>query len=167
MSDGTIPTPTEPRDAEVRTGIVPSVSASHDVSLTTSVAGVVNAQGDASLNQSGACAVVSQGNVGVSQAGAGIVIAQSFAGESFGGGVVVSNDVRVSKGWVGVALSPKLEVADDSRVIIGPAAAAIIALAMFGIFGVVVAGGVYAARRAAQWRPKLPMPSVSWRRLGE
>lgn len=166
MTDGTATTSEAPttRKADVQTGFVPSVTASHDANLTTSFAGVVNAQGDANLNQGAAGAVVAQGDVSVTQAGAAAIVGRAITGENIGGAVLVGSEVSVKNAWVGVALSPNLEVSEDSRVIIGTKAAIIIAVAMFGIFGIAAVLAVLGARRAMAWRPNLPMPSIQWRR---
>lgn len=151
-------------DASVQARVIPTVTAAHDASLTSSLAGVVNSQGDADLNQSGAAAVIAQGAVGISQGGAGAIVSRSVAGESMGSGLVVASDVRVSRGWIGVIASPNVEISDDSRVLIDPRAALIIAIAIFGVFGLGVVLAAMLARRAMQWRPKIPVPSVQWRR---
>ncbi|MBI5231043.1 MAG: hypothetical protein HY876_02635 [Coriobacteriales bacterium] len=151
-------------DASVQASVVPNVTAAHDANLTSSLAGVVNSQGDADLNQSGAGAVIAQGAVGISQGGAAAIVSRSVAGESMGTGIVVANDVRISRGWIGVVASPNVEISDDSRVLIDPRAALIIAVAIFGVFGLAVVMAAMFARRAMQWRPKIPMPSIQWRR---
>jgi hypothetical protein len=80
---------------------------------------------------------------------------------------VVASEVRISRGWVGIVASPNVELSEDSRVIIGPAAALIIAAAVLGVFGIAVVLAGVLARRASQWRPNIPVPSLSWKRSGE
>lgn len=154
-------------DSAMEASVMSNVNAARDVSMTTSVAGLVNAQGDAEISQGGALAVVSQGHAAISQGGAGAIVSNSFSGDSFGSGVVLGNEVSVANSWVGFALTPKMEVSEDSHVIIGTKGALIIAAAIFGVFGLAAVLAFYAGRRVLRWRPKVPVPSVSWRRAGE
>lgn len=154
------------QDAHVQASVVPSVNASHDATLTTSLAGLVNAQGDVELNQGGAGAVVAQGSVALTQGGAAAIFANKVNADSSGSAVLMGSDVTVSNGWVGFAVASNMQVADDSRVIIGTRGALIIAAAIFGVFGIAAAMALVAGRRVMQWRPKVPVPSVRWRRAG-
>jgi hypothetical protein len=125
----------------------------------------VNSQGKASIDQSGAGAIIVQGPVEATRSGALAIVASSVSGDHAYSAVAVGSDVSLSKSWVGVALSPRMQVSENSRVIIGPIAALIIAVAIFGVFGVAAALGVVVVRRAMTWRPKVP--AVSWHRMGE
>ncbi|MDP2182132.1 MAG: hypothetical protein Q8K99_06150 [Actinomycetota bacterium] len=156
---------TDETEGHVHNTLAPSVVSERDVEVTASFAGIVNAQGGATLNQSGACTIFAQGNVDANQAGAAAIVTRTLSGEGVYAGAIVAGDVSVGKSWVGLVLSPNMQVSEDSRVIIGPVAALIIALAIFGVFGVVAALGFFAARRAMTWRPRVP--AVSWHRMGE
>ncbi|MDH4139802.1 MAG: hypothetical protein OEV43_04455 [Coriobacteriia bacterium] len=149
----------------VRNSVASSVVAEHDAEVTGSLAGVVNAQGDATVSQTGSLAIMARGDVEATQTGAGAIVSRSMSGEGIYSCIAAAGDMSVRRGWIGVAISPKMEVSEDSRVFIGPRAAFIIAAAILGIFGIVAAFGVIAARKAMGWRPKVP--SVSWHRMGE
>lgn len=154
-----------PENDSVKTAIVGTVTSAQDVEISTSCIGVVNAQGSASVSQTGAGAIIARGDVAATQSGAAALFANSVAGDHTYSAVTVASDVAVSRSWIGIALSPKMQVSDDSRVIVGPVAALIIVVAALGVFGVVAAFGVLAAKRALAWRPKVP--SVSWHRMDE
>ncbi|MDY0087346.1 MAG: hypothetical protein RBS78_02150 [Coriobacteriia bacterium] len=149
----------------VRNTIVGTVTSAHDAEITTSCAGVVSAQGDASVKRSGAGAIIAHGGVETHKTAVAALLASAVEGNHVYNGVTVASDISVSRSWVGIALAPKMQVSDDSRVIVGPAAALILAAAILGVFGIVAALSVMATRRALAWRPK--MPSVSWHRMGE
>lgn len=151
--------------AEVKNTIVGTVASEHDIELSTSCAGVVSAQGDASVSQSGAGAIVAHGDVRTHQTGVAALLASAVEGDHLYSGVAVASDISVSRSWVGIALAPKMQVSDDSRIIVGPIAALILAAAILGVFGIVAALGVIATKRALAWRPKVP--AVSWHRMGE
>lgn len=163
--DTLTPASTGPAADMVKTAVVGTVSTEHDIEMSTSCAGVVNAQGDASVTQGGAGVIIAHGDVQAHQTGAAALFASSVTGDHVYNCVTVASDVSASRSWIGIALSPKMRVSDDSRVIVGPVAALIIAVAALGIFGIVAAFGVIAARRALAWRPRVPQ--VSWHRMGE
>lgn len=146
-------------------GLAASVAGNEDVNVATSLCGVVNAQGDAALTQSAAAAILAQGNTDVTQSAVAAIVTRTMTGEGVYNAASVSGDMSVSRSWIGVALTPRLQVSEDSRVIIGPVGALIIAVAIFGVFGILAALGYFAARRAMQWRPRVP--SVSWHRMGD
>ena len=145
--------------------VVASVAAPGQVNVTTSLAGFVNAQGDANVHQSATSVVLAQGNADVDQSAVCALVTRTMTGERVYTAAAVSGEMSVSRSWVVVALTPRLSVSEDSKVIIGPVGALIIAAAIFGVFGVVMGLGYYAARRAMQWRPRVP--AVSWHRMGE
>jgi hypothetical protein len=142
-----------------------SLASERDVSMSMSFAGIVNSQGEASIDQGGAGAIIVQGPVEATRSGAVAIVASSVNSDHAYSAVAVGSDVSLRRSWIGVALSPRMQVSEDSRVIIGPMAALIIAVAIFGLFGIAAALGVVVVRRAMTWRPKVP--SVSWHRMGE
>lgn len=158
-------TPLEPTGDSIRYTALGSLASEREVSMSMSCAGIVNSQAAASLEQSGAGAVIAQGPVEATRSGAVAIVATSVSGDHAYSCVTVASDISLSRSWVGVALSPRMQLSEDSRVIIGPVAALIIAVAILGVFGIVAALGAVAVRRALTWRPKVP--SVSWHRMGE
>jgi hypothetical protein len=149
----------------VKNTIVANVTSAHDVEIGTSLTGVVNAEGDSAITQSGAGAIVARGDAEVSRSGSVALVASSVSGDHTYSAVTLASDVAVSRSWIGVALSPRMQVSEDSRVLVGPVAALIIVVAALGVFGIVAVFGVLAAKRALAWRPKVP--AVSWHRMGE
>lgn len=149
----------------VKNTIVANVTSEHDVEISTSCTGVVSAEGNSAITQSGAGAIIARGDVEATQSGSVALVASSVTGDHTYSVVTLASDVAVSRSWIGVALSPRMQVSDDSRVLIGPIAALIIVVAALGVFGIVAVFGVLAAKRAIAWRPKVP--AVSWHRMGE
>ena len=68
--------------------------------------------GDLSIREGGGLFLIAGGNVSVSEGGAGVALARR---------------VRVERSYVGLALGQKVEVGDDSTMLLGPQQAA-----MFG-----------------------------------
>jgi len=155
----------QPAVEAVKNTIVASITSEGGVDVSTSGVGILNAEGDATVSQSGAGAIVTRGDAAVHQSGSAAIVANSVGGDRVYNLATVAREVSVSRSWIGVALSPKMQVSEDSRVIVGPVAALIIVVALLGAFGIVAAVGVVAAKRALAWRPKVP--SVSWHRMGE
>jgi hypothetical protein len=158
-------TPLESTVDTIKYTALGSLASERDVSVSMSCAGIVNSQGEASVDQSGVGAIIAQGPVQATRSGAVAIVASNLSGDHAYSAVAVGSDVSLSKSWVGVALSPRMQVSEDSRVLIGPIAALIIAVAIFGVFGIALALGVVVVRRAMTWRPKVP--AVSWHRMGE
>ncbi len=149
----------------VKNTMVANVTTDGDVEVGTSCVGIVNAEGGATITQSGVGAILARADAQATQVGSAAIVANSVSGDRIYNVATVASDVTVSRSWIGVALSPRMQVSDDSRVIVGPLAALIIVVALLGVFGIVAAVGVVAAKRALAWRPKVP--SVSWHRMGE
>jgi len=164
MSAEDITTPAEETNETTR-GAVASVASPGEARVTSSIAGFVNAQGDATLAQSASAVVLSQGNADIERSAVAALVTRTMTGDRVYNAASVSGEMSVSRSWIGVALTPHLQVSEDSRVFIGPVGALIIAAAIFGVFGILAALGYFAARRAMHWRPKVP--AVSWHRMGE
>lgn len=152
-------------DTETARTVAAQVSTPGNASVTASLAGFVSAQGDATVYQSAATVVVAQDNADIDQSAVCALVTRTMTGERVYTAAAVSGEMSVSRSWVVVALTPRLSVSEDSKVIIGPVGALIIAAAIFGVFGIVTVLGYYAARRAMQWRPKVPV--LEWHRMGE
>lgn len=150
---------------QVRHKIAARVESARDVQVITSLAGIVAVKGDARLEQTGAGAIAVEGDVDANQSIAGALVGQNVTGERVFTGAAVARDLSVRNSRIGLALAGKMQVSDDSRVLIGPVAALIFVGAILGFFGLVVLAGVFAVRSARAWRPS--MPSVSWHRMGD
>jgi len=161
------PVPGAPNDASAgaaRSTVAASIGAENGMIVERSLVGYATAANALSVDRSATGAVVARGDADVFRSAAGAVVARSITGERMVACTTVAEDIHVSGGWIGLALAKDIEVSEDSRVIIGPAGAAIIAVAILGVFGVVVALAVMGARRAMAWRPNVP--SLQWRRMG-
>lgn len=150
---------------EAARGAVVSIAAPGEANVRSSIAGFVSAQGDATLSQSASVGLLAQGNADIDQSAVAALVTRTMTGDRVYNAASVSGEMSVSRSWIGVALTPRLTVSENSRVIIGPVGALIIAAAIFGVFGVLVALGYFAARRAMQWRPQVP--ALSWHRMGD
>jgi hypothetical protein len=124
------------------------------VNVGQAAVGAVVARGDVSMSQGGARSLIAGGDMRIHQGGGGMFLAGGDAEIHQGGagtmvclgnvsieqgGSVLSLARRLEAGegsWVGVALTPRLELAPGARVLIGPAQAALAGA---------VAGGVIAA----------------------
>lgn len=133
--------------AELRYAGVGMVRA-EDVELSMSGAGLVLAGGRATLERAGARTVVSGGPVEFSRGGAGMIVSAGPTSiERAGGGTIVSlGDLRIEQGggamlltrgatvgrggFVGLALTPRLQVEPGGRVLAGLREVAIVGLAI-------------------------------------
>ena len=158
-------TPLESNGQTIKKGAVGSVASERDVSMSMSCAGIVTSAGKTSISQGGVGAIIAQGPVEATRSGTLAIVANSVIGDHAYSAVAVGSNVSLNESWIGVALSPRLQVSEDSRVIIGPLAALIISVALLGVFGIVAVLVAVAVRRALTWRPKVP--SVAWHRMGE
>lgn len=136
----------------------------HDVDANASLIGAANAEHDMVISKSAVLIANIEGNVDIDRSFADVIVAGDVTGENFGTAVLVTRAADIQRGWVGLAITPNLQVSEDSRVIIGPKAALIIAIALFGIFGIMMMLMYEAAHRVMSWRPSLP--SVHWREWG-
>jgi hypothetical protein len=117
------------RDVNVKQAAVGAVMASGDVRFDRGGSGPLMAGGNVEFHQAGCGPVLTTGNVTFEQGGCQTVIA--------GGGVTVGG-----RGFVGLALTPRVDVQEGGRVLIAlPQAAA------FGAALGVVAGLVLRSRR--------------------
>lgn len=131
-----------------------------DATLTASASPVVFAKGDISIRQSYTSAVIAGGDMEITQAGAPIIVGKQLDIKQGGGIVMLAGESSVSGGFVGVLLSPKATVSDDSRVLIGTKAAIIIAAALLGGFGLVAVVMLLGVQRVMSWRPQLSLPQL-------
>jgi hypothetical protein len=72
----------------------------------------------------------------------------------------VTGDADIKSSWVGIVISAKTTVSEDSRVLISTKAALIIALALFGGFGLVALAISLGVRRIMHWRPSISLPGL-------
>lgn len=131
-----------------------------DATLTASAAPVVYAKGNVTVRQSYTSAVLAGGDMDISQAGAPLIIGKRLDVQQGGALVMLSGESAVTNGFVGVLLTPKATIAEDSRVLIGTKAALIIAAALLGGFGLVAVVMVLGVRRVMSWRPQISVPQL-------
>lgn len=122
--------------------------------IGTSVVGIVSAKGDTTIHQAVAGAVVGGESVSVHQGGSPILISRAISMNTAGAGAMVAGEAHVERGWIGVLLTPRASLSEDSRVLIGPAAALILSVAVLGGFGLAAYFAARGARRMLSWRPE-------------
>lgn len=133
-----------------------------DATVTASMTPAVICRGDAMLQQSYVSAMIVSGggNTKVHQAASPLIVGKTVDLAQSAGGVVVTGSADVKSSWVGVVLSPKTVVSEDSRVIVSTKAALIIAAALFGGLGLVALAIALGVRRAMRWRPHVSLPNM-------
>ena len=131
-----------------------------DATITASMIPATLVRGNATIQQSYVSAAIVSGDTKVHQAVAPLIIGKTMDISQGGGAVLLSGEANVTNSWVGIVLSPKTTVSEDSRVLIGTKAAMIIALAVFGGFGLVALVGWLGVRKAMRWRPSISLPSL-------
>lgn len=137
----------------------------YDVRASASLVGLACAQRDMTVDKSAMVVANIDGNARIDKSFAEVLVAGDVTGENFGTAVLVSRAAEIKRGWVGIAVAPGMTVSEDSKVIIGPKAALIIAVALLGVAGLALVFVYEAASRMARWRPSVP--SVHWRRWGD
>jgi hypothetical protein len=136
------------------------VSAGGDATITASASPIVHAKGDIHVRQAYTSAVIAGGDMEISQAFAPIIVGKQLSVHQGGGVVMLAGDAKVSNGFVGVLLSPRAEISDDSRVLLSTKGALIIAAALLGGFGILAVVVALSARRAMSWRPSIQLPDM-------
>jgi hypothetical protein len=96
----------------------------------------------------------------ITQAGAPLIIGKQLNVEQGGALVMLTGESTVTNGFVGVLLSPKATISEESRVLISTKAALIIAAALLGGFGLVALVMVLGVRRVMTWRPQITVPQL-------
>lgn len=131
-----------------------------DASVTMSAVPLLSAKGNATFRQSYASAFLAGDTIDVSQGGAPVMIAKHITIDHGAGCALVAGEAEVKSGWVGMVISGKTQIAEDAHVVITTKAALIIALALFGGFGLVAAALFFGAQRVAAWRPQVSLPPL-------
>ncbi len=136
------------------------VSAGGDATITASYAPIVHSKGNIHVRQSYTSAVIAASDMEISQSLAPIIVGKQLSVQQGGGVVLLAGEAEVKNGFVGVLLSPKATVSDDSKVLLSTKAAIIIAAALFGGFALVAVVMVLGARRVTSWRPNINLPEL-------
>lgn len=138
-----------------------AASVDGDATITASFAPAVLMRGNATVQQSYTSAVIVGGaETSVHQSVAPLIIGKTMDVSQSTGVVLVTNEASVKHSWVGILLSPKTTVSEDSRVLFSTTAALIIAGALLGGLGLVALALAFGARRAAQVRPRFTLPAI-------
>ncbi len=138
-------------DLETTASAVGLAQVSGDAHVSTSWVGIMHAKQGGTFQQGYASAAIFGGDTTVRQAGAPLIIGRTMNIEQGGGAVLVGSDVKVSHGFVGIVVSGRSEISDDSKVLIGTKAAIIIAAAILGGFAVVAVLMTVGTKRIADW----------------
>jgi hypothetical protein len=119
-------------------------------------------RGNATLQQSYVSAMIVSGGgeTKVHQAASPLIVGKTVDLTQSAGGVLVTGEADVKSSWVGIVLSPKTTVSEDSHVIVSTKAALIIAAALFGGLGLVALAIALGVRRVMHWRPSVAMPPM-------
>lgn len=131
-----------------------------DATVSLSAVPILKVDGDASFKQAYASAVLASNSLSVKQGGSPVMLARSLEVTQGGSVAMIAGEADVRQSYVGVLLSPKATLSEDSRVLVGPKAALIIAAAILGGFGLVALVMVLGAKRVAQWRPRIDLSHV-------
>ena len=101
-------------------GVALTVSAEGNISLERAAAVTVRAEEDASLTNGGAAAIVAGGDMEVINGGAQVLVAGGDVQISNGGAqyVIAGDSVTASKAFIGIAITDKLNLSEDSRVLL-------------------------------------------------
>jgi len=161
---------------DVRHGLIGLVRAG-DAHVQQSASVLTTAKGGADLNQSASVALVSGGDTTMKMSAAVVaptlgdlhiekggaqwaVAAGDVSFEKGGCAVAIAPNVSVNNGGIGMALGWHVDVGDNSRVLFGPLASAVLGLA-FGVgMGLAVAASAgYVGMQAWKRRPQLPRRS--------
>lgn len=139
-----------------------------DAEARLSWVGLMNSKGASSMNQSYASAFVASEEIRMSQAASAMTIARTVTFEQSGSVLTISGNAEVRRGFIGVLLAPKADIAEDTRILISGRGLLVIALAMLGGFGLIALAMVYGANRVTSWRPNISLPELpSWARRGQ
>ncbi|MDO8916321.1 MAG: hypothetical protein Q7W16_09600 [Coriobacteriia bacterium] len=137
-----------------------SMDVTGDTVLRQSAIGMLSAKGSSTLERGCVGAVMAEGDVTVRQSAPGLIIGRRVEAEHSGSCVMVGSETEVRRGWVGLLLSRKTTLSEDSRVLFDWKAALILAAVMLGIFGIVLVIVFVLARRAmrtaTELRSRLP-----------
>jgi hypothetical protein len=142
-------------DAFAATGsLVGVANVERNAHITASITPAVLSRGTTMVQQSYASAVIVGGGAEtrIHQAAAPIIVGKTTEMVQSGACAVVTGEANVHRSWVGMVVSPKATISDDSRVLISPGAALIIGLALITGIGVVAVVAVLLARRAYEQR---------------
>jgi lipopolysaccharide assembly outer membrane protein LptD (OstA) len=114
-------TETDPRTV-VQGGFAPIVSA-ETVEIHSAGAAAVVAGGDVAVHNAGAQMVVARGDVSIANGGAQTILASGGVQVHQGGAaVMVGGHVEVQRGFVGIALAPRITMS-ETKLILGPSGA--------------------------------------------
>jgi hypothetical protein len=147
-------------DFEAVGSAVGFASVGGDATITASASPIVHAKGDIHVRQAYTSAVIAGGDMEISQAFAPIIVGKQLSVQQGGACVAVAGDAEIKGGFVGVLLSPKASVSEDSRVLLSTTGALIIAAAILGGFGIVALVMTLGVRRVMSWRPSISVPQM-------
>jgi hypothetical protein len=147
-------------DFEAVGSVVGFTSAGRDATITASAAPIVHAKGDIQIRQAYTSAVIAGGDMEISQAFSPIIVGKQLLVQQGGACVAISGEAEINNGFVGVLLSPKANISEDSSVLLSTKAAIIIAAALLGGLALVAMVMSLGVRRVMRWRPEIHVPPV-------
>ncbi len=148
-------------EIDVDAGFAPTIEAKN-ASLIASAVGIVHAQENVTLEKSASLALITKADIDMSKSGSYWTIARSVEANNTGSVGIVAGNVKINRGWVGIVAAPRAEISEDSRVFIGPSAAAIIGLALLIVSGIVSAMVPRLLRQAGEQWPDFDKQAIEW-----
>ena len=135
-----------PARVEARRGFFPVVIG-RDVSVAQAGGQLFLASGGLSLTQGAGKLLVTSGDLSINQGGGQFLAAGGDISISQGGaGVAVARDIRVERSYVGLALGRRVEITDDSRLVLDREQAVLVG-AVAGVVCALVVGLLTRSRR--------------------
>lgn len=119
------------------------------------------AEGDITLSTSYTSAVVAGGVVEMKTSLAPVVAGKEVSLDTSWACIAAGGEVTVENSWVGIVISPDATIAENSRVLITPRVGLLIGAFLFGGLGLIALAIYVGARRLAEWRPSVSLPTFS------
>jgi hypothetical protein len=119
------------------------------------------AEGDITLSTSYTSALVAGDVVEMRTSLAPLVAGKEVSLNSSAACIAAGGEVSVENGWVGIVISPRATIGEGSRVLITPRVGLLIGALLFGGLGLVALAIYLGARRLAEWRPTVSLPTFS------
>ena len=141
MSDATTLEPTEPQDGKVHSGFSAIVQGK-DVAINGGGALIIAAGQDMRIMGGGGSIIAAGRDMSITSGGGSVLAAgNNISVQNGGGALVLTSNATVSRGFVAVLLSGKVELREGSRVLLGTPQAAALGAAFGLVFALVARRG--------------------------
>jgi hypothetical protein len=141
--------------------VIGMASVDGDTSIAASVTPIVLSKGETEVRQSYASAIIVGGgaNTSVRQAAAPLIVGKSIDMSQGGGGVLITGEADIKRSTIGIVISPKTTLSEDSRLLMSTGAAIALAVGLLTGLGLVAAAILLVTQRTTPTPP--PAPSFS------